>query len=188
MYDLSATPFFLKGSGYSEGTLFPWVVSDFGLIDAIEAGLVKIPRVPVEDDTLEEGGQPTYRNLWLNIRDHLPKKGGTAKRERRSSTATCTSSGCSSEPLHQLQEGLRTLAQQSADEDEAPPVFIVVCNNTNVSKLVYDWVSGWEKESGWGRAVVPGELPLFSNEMAGAGRPGPSRSWSTPSSSTAGKL
>jgi type III restriction enzyme len=44
VYDLSATPFFLKGSGYPEGTLFPWVVSDFSLIDAIEAGLVKIPR------------------------------------------------------------------------------------------------------------------------------------------------
>src|ERR1019366_5491977 len=35
IYDLSATPFFLRGSGYSEGTLFPWVVSDFSLIDAI---------------------------------------------------------------------------------------------------------------------------------------------------------
>jgi len=75
VYDLSATPFFLKGSGYSEGTLFPWVVSDFGLVDAIEAGLVKIPRVPVEDDTLQEGGAPTYRNLWGRIRDDLPKKG-----------------------------------------------------------------------------------------------------------------
>ena len=35
IYDLSATPFFLRGSGYPEGTLFPWVVSDFSLIDAI---------------------------------------------------------------------------------------------------------------------------------------------------------
>jgi len=38
VYDLSATPFFLKGSGYRQGTLFPWVVSGFSLIDAIEAG------------------------------------------------------------------------------------------------------------------------------------------------------
>lgn len=37
IYDLSATPFFLKGSGYPEGTLFPWVVSDFSLVDAIES-------------------------------------------------------------------------------------------------------------------------------------------------------
>ena len=78
VYDLSATPFFLKGSGYPEGTLFPWVVSDFSLIDAIEAGIVKVPRVPVADDSMI-GEQPTYRDLWLRIRENLPKKGrGTA--------------------------------------------------------------------------------------------------------------
>ena len=48
--DLSATPFFLRGSGYAEGTLFPWTVSDFSLMDAIECGIVKLPRVPVADD------------------------------------------------------------------------------------------------------------------------------------------
>ncbi len=74
VYDLSATPFFLKGSGYSEGTLFPWVASDFSLVDAIESGIVKVPRVPVADNTMS-GEQPTYRDLWLRIRDDLPKKG-----------------------------------------------------------------------------------------------------------------
>src|SRR5581483_1248355 len=44
--DLSATPFFLRGSGYAEGTLFPWTMSDFSLMDAIECGIVKLPRVP----------------------------------------------------------------------------------------------------------------------------------------------
>src|SRR5262249_57023270 len=73
-YDLSATPFYLKGSGYPEGTLFPWVVSDFSLIDAIESGIVKVPRVPVADNAMT-GEQPTYRDLWLRIRDALPKKG-----------------------------------------------------------------------------------------------------------------
>ena len=74
IYDLSATPFFLRGSGYPEGTLFPWVISDFSLIDAIEAGIVKVPRVPVADDSVV-GDQPTYRDLWLRIREDLPKKG-----------------------------------------------------------------------------------------------------------------
>ncbi|MCL2649086.1 MAG: DEAD/DEAH box helicase family protein [Phycisphaerales bacterium] len=74
VYDLSATPFFLRGSGYSEGTLFPWVVSDFSLIDAIECGIVKVPRVPVADDSMQ-GEMPTYRELWYRIRDDLPKKG-----------------------------------------------------------------------------------------------------------------
>ena len=74
VYDLSATPFFLSGSGYREGTLFPWIVSDFSLIDAIESGIVKVPRVPVADDSMT-GEQPTYRDLWVRIRDELPKKG-----------------------------------------------------------------------------------------------------------------
>jgi type III restriction enzyme len=74
IYDLSATPFFLRGSGYSEGTLFPWVISDFSLIDAIESGIVKVPRVPVADDSML-GEQPTYRDLWLRIREDLPRKG-----------------------------------------------------------------------------------------------------------------
>ena len=49
--DLSATPFYLHGSGYIEGSPFPWLVSDFGLVDAIESGIVKIPRLPVSDNT-----------------------------------------------------------------------------------------------------------------------------------------
>jgi type III restriction enzyme len=48
--DLSATPFFLRGSGYAEGTLFPWTMSDFSLMDAIECSIVKLPRVPVADN------------------------------------------------------------------------------------------------------------------------------------------
>src|SRR5207247_2474671 len=72
-YDLSATPFYLRGSGYPEGTLFPWVVSDFSLIDAIESGIVKVPRVPVSDNAML-GVLPTYRYFWPLIRDALPKK------------------------------------------------------------------------------------------------------------------
>ena len=74
VFDLSATPFYLKGSGYPEGTLFPWVVSDFSLIDAIESGIVKVPRVPVADDSVT-GEQPIYRDIWVRIREALPKKG-----------------------------------------------------------------------------------------------------------------
>ena len=50
VFDLSATPFFLSGSGYIEGTLFPWTMSDFSLMDAIECGIVKLPRVPVAEN------------------------------------------------------------------------------------------------------------------------------------------
>src|SRR5262249_17323040 len=50
IYDLSATPFYLKGSGYNEGYIFAWTVSDFSLMDAIESGIIKVPRIPVDDD------------------------------------------------------------------------------------------------------------------------------------------
>ncbi|CAN5860827.1 DEAD/DEAH box helicase family protein [soil metagenome] len=182
IYDLSATPFFLRGSGYSEGTLFPWVVSDFSLIDAIESGIVKVPRVPVDDDSMT-GNSPTYRDLWLRIRDELPKKG-------RGSSGTVDA-----EPRlpAELEGALRSLYTNYEKRFKAwhagkleggtatPPVFIVVCNNTNVSKLVFDWIGGYEKkrppvdgedaEAGPG-IVVPGQLAEFSNVERGGGANG----------------
>jgi type III restriction enzyme len=175
MYDLSATPFFLRGSGYSEGTLFPWVVSDFSLIDAIECGIVKVPRVPVADDQMQ-GDQPTYRDIWLRIREHLPKKG----------RGTETLSGEPNLPkelqgaLHSLYGNYEKYYRQWEKNEEArakgqtPPVFIVVCNNTNVSKLVYDYVSGWEKPLTDDKSVVvPGQLSIFNNEENGKWRARP---------------
>jgi type III restriction enzyme len=47
--DLSVTPFFLHGSGYAEDTLLPWTMNDFSLMDAIECGIVKLPRGPVAE-------------------------------------------------------------------------------------------------------------------------------------------
>ena len=73
VYDMSATPFFLSGSGWAEGTLFPWTVSDFSLMDAIECGIVKLPRIPVDDDIPEED-MPIFRNLWEHIGKDMPKR------------------------------------------------------------------------------------------------------------------
>jgi type III restriction enzyme len=69
VFDLSATPFFLRGSGYAEGTLFPWTMCDFSLMDAIECGIVKLPRVPVSDN-ITGADAPKFRNLW----DHIGKR------------------------------------------------------------------------------------------------------------------
>lgn len=175
VYDLSATPFFLRGSGYAEGTLFPWVVSDFSLIDAIESGIVKVPRVPVADDSMV-GDQPTYRDLWLRIRDHLPKKGrgtdavGGEPKLPVELEAALQSLYTNYEKYYRQWEGATKVATTSGAVGSdgfsrlTPPVFIVVCNNTNVSNLVFKHIAGWEKPLGDGSSVlVPGKLALFSN-------------------------
>ena len=165
IYDLSATPFFLRGSGYPEGTLFPWVVSDFSLIDAIEAGVVKVPRVPVADDSMT-GAQPTYRDLWLCIREHLPKKGrktdkvgGEPNLPRELQGALLSLYG-NYEKYYRLWEK----NTEARARGITPPVFIVVCNNTSVSKLVFDFIAGWEKQIGEDTIVQAGQLPIFRNE------------------------
>jgi len=165
VYDLSATPFFLRGSGYPEGTLFPWVVSDFSLIDAIEAGIVKVPRVPVADNSMT-GQQPTYRDLWYRIREHLPKKGRGTEALVGEPKLPAELEGAL-ESLYDNYKLYFKLWEENTEarlRGQAPPVFIVVCNNTNVSKLVFDYVAGWEKTVGDGTTVlVPGKLALFSN-------------------------
>lgn len=165
VYDLSATPFFLRGSGYSEGTLFPWVVSDFSLIDAIESGIVKVPRVPVADDAMT-GDLPTYRDLWYRIRDHLPKKGRGKEKLDGEPKLPAELEGALHSLYNNYEKSYRQWenAQQNGGQRQTPPVFIVVCNNTNVSKLIFDYAAGWEKTLPDGRVViVPGKLPLFSN-------------------------
>jgi type III restriction enzyme len=175
VYDLSATPFFLRGSGYDEGTLFPWVVSDFSLIDAIESGIVKVPRVPVADDSMV-GEQPTYRDLWVRIREELPKKGRRTDALNGEPKLPVELEGA----LQSLYSNYRKYYRQWEQNAEArsrgltPPVFIVVCNNTNVSKLVYDYIAGWEKTLKNNVTVlVPGKLDLFSNVADGSWTPRP---------------
>jgi len=168
VYDLSATPFFLSGSGWAEGTIFPWTVSDFSLIDAIESGLVKIPRVPIADDA--EAQDTLYRNLWVHIRDDLPKQG----RDTTESQVEPKLPPLLQSALHSLysdyEKRFKEWSERTAHSSETPPVFIVVCNNTRVSKLVFDYIAGWEKQTEFGPVVVPGALDHFSNEVGGKWR------------------
>jgi type III restriction enzyme len=156
--DLSATPFFLRGSGYAEGTLFPWTMSDFSLMDAIECGIVKLPRVPVAEN-IPGAEMPMFRNLWEHIRAKMPKKG------RGSSEGL--------DPLSlpiPLQTALQALYGHYEKtfavwhEREVPPCFIVVCNNTSTSKLVYDYISGFQRMQPDGSSTLEnGRLKLFRN-------------------------
>jgi type III restriction enzyme len=169
VYDLSATPFFLRGSGYSEGTLFPWVVSDFSLIDAIESGVVKVPRVPVADNAMD-GPAPTYRDLWVRIREDLPKKGRGTEAYDGEPKLPVELEGALTSLYKNYEKSYRQWEENTKQRDhgQTPPVFIVVCNNTNVSKMVFDYVAGWEKALKDGSVVpVPGKLDLFSNVQGG---------------------
>jgi len=161
VYDLSATPFFLRGSGYAEGTLFPWTMSDFSLMDAIECGIVKLPRVPVADN-VPGGDTPKFRNLWEHIGKKLPKKG------RGTSGKTLDPLSLPAELLTALEalygHYAKTFALWQEAKIEVPPVFIVVCNNTSTSKLVYDYVSGFHRSNDDGTtALENGRLELFRN-------------------------
>lgn len=158
--DLSATPFFLSGSGYKEGTLFPWTVSDFSLMDAIECGIVKLPRVPVADN-IPGNDMPMYRELWKHISKKMPKKGRGKSNDL--------------DPLSippELQTALealyghykKTFDLWKEKNVRVPPCFIIVCNNTSTSKLIYDYISGFVRVNEDGTSnVVNGRFELFRN-------------------------
>ena len=103
--DLSATPFFLRGSGYAEGTLFPWTVSDFSLMDAIECGIVKLPRVPVADN-IPGDEVPVFRNLWEHIREAMPRAWPEPGREPGPPRFAHTFANGLGSPLRALQDHL----------------------------------------------------------------------------------
>ena len=159
--DLSATPFFLSGSGYAEGTLFPWTMCDFSLMDAIECGIVKLPRVPVADN-VPGNEMPMYRELWKHIRTRMPGQG------RGKAGGFLDPAGLPPELRTALDALYGHYEKTFGLWEEAglpvPPCFIVVCHNIAASKLVYDYVSGFHRTREDGSKVLEnGHFPLFRN-------------------------
>jgi type III restriction enzyme len=141
--DLSATPFYLHGSGYPEGRPFPWIVSDFGLVDAIESGIVKIPRLPVQDTTGRP--DPKYFKLWkdhicdgLQPGERLPGKGGRPKPE----VAYMKAEGALIQIASQWKERFEQIQAAKPGQEQVPPVLILVCNDTDVAEVFYRKISG----------------------------------------------
>ena len=158
--DLSATPFFLRGSGYAEGTLFPWTMSDFSLMDAIECGIVKLPRVPVAEN-IPGDEMPMFRNLWENIRKDMPKK-GRGKAATLDPLALPTRLQTALQALYGHYE--KTFKIWEDFKVKVPPCFIIVCNNTSTSKLVYDFISGFHRQNDDASTTLEnGRLALFRN-------------------------
>ncbi|NML65551.1 DEAD/DEAH box helicase family protein [Hymenobacter sp. RP-2-7] len=175
VYDLSATPYYLQGSGYRPYTLFPWLVSDFGLVEAIESGLVKIPYLPEKDDT-QQLDMPVLRNLYEHVKDQLPKMGkaterkekGAAYAEKRPELPQLLAAALDQLVAHyeEYDQGVRERGERRPELQSTPPVLIVVCNNTGVSKEVYKHLAGYEYDDPrHGRRVAPGYHPIFSNYL-----------------------
>ena len=122
-YDFTATPFVPTGKRSSDEALFGWIVSDFGLNDAIESGLVKTPRVVVRDDALPD--VKTYKSklyhIYEYVRDDLSRK------------------ALEHEPLHDLvrnayyllgKDWQDTFNKWKESKQVVPPVMITVANTT----------------------------------------------------------
>ena len=135
-------------------------MSDFSLMDAIECGIVKLPRVPVADN-IPGGDMPKFRNLWEHIRKDMPKK-GRGKTRTLDPLSLPTILQTALEALYgHYRKTFDLMAEAGID---VPPCFIVVCNNTSTSKLVYDYISGFHRENEDGSVTFEnGRLQLFRN-------------------------
>ena len=131
------------------------MVSDFGLLEAIEAGLVKIPQLPTDDASGEE--TPAFFNVWRWVEKRAQQDGhigpiGPAE-VMRYATA----------PIILLAaEWRRTLAlwkqhfRQGNRKDDVPPVFIIVCRDTTIARAMYEWLANGDAQYGSG-------VPEFRN-------------------------
>ena len=160
---LSATPFFLRGSGYIEGTLFPWTMSDFSLMDAIESGIVKLPRVPVADN-VPGGDTPKFRILWDEIKKSpqaFQKRAvGVGKGIRSACPSACAPVGprC---PLWALRKDVQSLG---GGGHRSPAGFHRRLQQYVDSELLYKYVSGFHRQNDDGSTTLEnGRLALFRN-------------------------
>lgn len=153
--DLSATPFYIQGSGNEVGKPFPWIVSDFGLLDAIESGLVKIPQLPSRDVTGAD--EAAYFNIWRWIQAKAEEEGYGSKLtpEIVMNYASAPINLLALDWHQRFQEWESTSKQQH--KHPVPPVFIVVCRDTAIAKEVYSWLANGNDSYG----VSP---PWFKNQ------------------------
>ncbi len=149
VYDLSATPMWLRRPTASEpSVLFPWTVSDFPLVDAIETGLVKIPRVPIRDDSGAE--VPAFRNLHTAVKDSLgktplPPKGNPLPR--------------SVEDAVTRMMGDYERIRADYEPRGITPILIVVADTIANAERLFAELGGWRENGVW----VPGRFSILSN-------------------------
>ena len=140
--DLSATPFYIQGSGYPEGKPFPWLVSDFGLVDAIESGITKIPRLPVSDTTGMP--EPKFFRLWKTIQEALSPADLSTGKKPKPKAVYREAEAALNTLASQWKERFEYIEEASDSQDKTPPVMIIVCDNTKIAEHFYEKISGEE--------------------------------------------
>lgn len=130
-FDLSATPFAPTGRTNTDEGLFTWIVSDFGLNDAIEAGLVKTPRVVVRDSAMPN-------KLLRSKLYHLYREPEVSEDLNRRGARP-------GDALPKLVQDAYTLlgadwreahATWAAAGHPSPPVLLTVCNRTETAARI----------------------------------------------------
>ena len=153
--DLSATPYFLGRMGSTTNTVFPWVVSDFGLTDAIEPGLVKVPQLVAADDTGRP--MPAYFNIWEWIKPNLTaSERGTARGSPKAEAILKWAHTPIAMLVGMWSQDLRKWA---AEGDPRPPVFILVAKNKRIARSLFEWIGEGRNPPG----VVPLNVPALAN-------------------------
>ena len=139
--DMSATPFYIQCSGNEVGKPFPWIVSDFGLLDAIESGMTKIPQLPAQDQT--GALDAAYFNIWKWVEERAEEDNHSSKIAKRPDLVV----KYASQPISMLYgEWNETFEQWRKDAESGygnfvPPIFIVVCSDTAVATAIHDWIA-----------------------------------------------
>lgn len=140
--DLSATPYFLSRVNKDTNKPFPWVVSDFGLVDAIESGLVKIPQLPLRDTTGDERSK--YFNIWRWIMDPSRPNAltSTERGGKKGNPKPEAILKWADTPIKILGgEWKETFEEWQKKGETRPPVYILVCKNTKIAKVIYEWLA-----------------------------------------------
>jgi type III restriction enzyme len=150
--DLSATPYFLGRVGQETNRTFPWVVSDFGLTDAIESGLTKIPQLVVRDTT----GQPvpSYFNIWRWVLKQMTASERGGRRANPKPEAVLKHAYTPIVMLGGLWNELREEWERDRPQDPRPPVFIIVCKNVRIADTIYRWLGEDDPPAGIPRSKI----------------------------------
>ena len=144
VFDLSATPMYLRRPAELQSEHFPWIVSDYPLSDAIEAGLTKIPRVPVDDDSAQDN--PVYRNLYEQTK---PKTLDGANMQQTVRDA-----------LETMHKHYQESVAPEYGKHNVIPVMIAVANNIPNATSLFRWIAGYKDDKG---RFQRGQLDEFSN-------------------------